>query len=84
MGNGKKWVKLNLFYIGKSKKHEIFRVKRWNTSLEKINKKDIFNQNYEKIGHIKDIFGPIKAPFISIKMLPNVLLIPNDTLFTKI
>jgi rRNA processing protein Gar1 len=67
----KSWVKLNLIYIGKSKKHQIFRAKQWNKSLEKILKKPIFNENYQKVGVIKDIFGPVNLPFISIKTLPN-------------
>ena len=34
-------------------------------------KKSIYNEAYEKIGLIKDIFGPIALPFISIKTPPN-------------
>ncbi|MFX0141470.1 MAG: hypothetical protein ACFFDN_47975 [Candidatus Hodarchaeota archaeon] len=81
----KNWVKLNLFYIGQStKKHQIFRAKQWNSKLEKIFKKPVFNEKYEKIGIIKDIFGPIKLPFISIKTLPNQELNSNNKFFTKI
>lgn len=80
----KNWVKLNLFYIGKSKKHEIFRVKHWNSNLEKILKQPVYNEKYEKIGHIKDIFGPINVPFISIKTLPNQLFDHNVKVYTKL
>ncbi len=81
----KNWVKLNLFHIGESnKQHQIFRAKNWNSNLEKIFKQPIFNEKYEKIGHIKDIFGPIKSPFISIKPLPDQAFNSNDKLYTKI
>ncbi|MFX1591415.1 MAG: hypothetical protein ACFFCL_01860 [Promethearchaeota archaeon] len=81
----KNWVKLNLFYIGQStKKHQIFRAKKWNKNLEQIIKKSIYNEKYEKIGFIKDIFGPIDLPFISIKTLPNQPFNPEDKFFTKI
>jgi len=80
----KNWVKLNLFYIGKSKKHQIFRAKQWNKSLERIFKQPVYNEKYEQIGNIKDIFGPINLPFISIKTLPNKLFEPNTKLYTKI
>ena len=81
----KNWVKLNLFYIGQStKKHQIFRAKQWNKSLEKIFKNTIYNEKYEKIGYVKDIFGPIDLPFISIKTLLNQSFNPNEKFFTKI
>lgn len=80
----KNWVKLNLFYIGQSaKKHQIFRVKQWNKSLEKIFKNTIYNEKYEKIGYIKDIFGPVDLPFISIKTSLNQSFNPNEKFFTK-
>ena len=81
----KNWVKLNLFYIGQSnKKHQIFRAKQWDKTLEKTLKQSIFNEKYEKIGYIKDIFGPIEIPFISIKTLPNQPFNPNNKYFTKV
>jgi rRNA processing protein Gar1 len=81
----KNWVKLNIFYVGQStKKHQIFRAKQWNNKLERIFKQPIFNEKYEKIGYIKDIFGPIDSPFISIKSSPNQPFNPNDTFYTKI
>ena len=81
----KNWVKLNLFYIGQStKRHQILRAKNWNSNLEKIFKQPVFNQKYEKIGFVKDIFGPIEFPFISIKTLSNQTFTPEDKLFTKI
>ncbi|MHA1488087.1 MAG: hypothetical protein ACTSRI_00105 [Promethearchaeota archaeon] len=85
MKNRENWVKLNFFnYIGKSKKHQIFRAKKWNKSLEKILKKPIFNEKYEIQGNVKDIFGPINSPFISIKILPNIEFNPHDKFFAKI
>ena len=83
----KNWVRLNLFYLGQSnKKHQIFRVKQWNINLERILKQPVFNEKYERVCYIKDIFGPIKLPFISIKVLPNQdqSINPNDIYFTKI
>ena len=67
----KNWTKLDLFYIGQSKKHQIFREKKWSRDLEKILKKPIYDENYDQIGQVKDIFGPIERPFISIKALSN-------------
>ncbi len=80
----KGWVKLSLFYIGKSKKHQIFRVKRWNRSFEKIYHKPVFNKNYEEIGYIKEIFGPIALPFISIKTLPEKEFNPDNEVYVKV
>ncbi len=68
----KNWIKLNLFYLGKSKKHYIFRAKRWNKNFETISHKSVFNENYEEVGNIKEIFGPINMPFVSIKSLPDM------------
>ncbi len=67
----KNWTKLDLFYIGQSKKHQIFRAKKWSRDLEKILKKPIYDENYDQIGQVKDIFGPIERPFISIKTISN-------------
>ncbi|MFX1410524.1 MAG: hypothetical protein ACFFA6_09240 [Promethearchaeota archaeon] len=80
----KNWVKLNLFYVGKSKKHYIFRAKQWNLKFEKLIKKFIFNEKYEKIGYIKDIFGPIETPFLSIKAGLNQEFNPNDKFYAKL
>jgi rRNA processing protein Gar1 len=80
----KNWIKLNLFYVGKSKKHFIFRAKRWDIKLERLFKTMIFNEKYQNIGYIKDIFGPIESPFISIKALPNQEFNPNDKLYAKL
>ena len=80
----KGWVKLSLFYIGKSKKHQIFRVKQWNRNFEKIYRKPVFNMNYEEIGYIKEIFGPISLPFISVKTLPNKEFSPDNELYVKV
>ncbi|TFF88366.1 MAG: hypothetical protein EU550_01410 [Promethearchaeota archaeon] len=85
------WVKLNFFIpIGRSSKnHYIYRSKKWNKKYEKIFKKPVFNENYSKIGYIKDIFGPIDSPFISIKSfskkeLPDSKFNPDQKLYVKI
>lgn len=81
----KNWVKLNLFYIGQSnKKNQIFRAKQWNSNLEKILKQPVFNEEYERIGNIKDIFGPFQSPFIAIKTLSNQSFNPDDKFYVKI
>jgi rRNA processing protein Gar1 len=81
----KKWVKLNLFYIGQSaKKHQIFRVKPWYNDLERILKQPIYDENYKVIGLVKDIFGPINMPFVSIKTLPNSQFDPKLKFYTKL
>ena len=80
----KNWVKLNLFYIGKSKKHQIFRAKQWNRNLEKIFRQPVYNEKYESIGYIKDIFGPINFPFISIKALPDQPFDTNVKVYIKL
>lgn len=79
----KNWIKLPLSYLGSSKKHKIFRAKRWTRDFEKIIKKPVFNQEYKKVGHVKDIFGPVQMPFISIKTLPDVEFNPNDIFYAK-
>ena len=81
----KKWVKLNLFHIGQSsKKHEIFRVKPWNSDLERILKQPIYDENYQVIGSVKDIFGPINMPFVSIKTVSKTQYDPNKKFYTKL
>ena len=81
----KKWVKLNLFYIGQSaKRHQIFRVNPWYSDLERILKQPLYDEKYKVVGLVKDIFGPIKSPFISIKTLPNSQFDPNLKFYTKL
>ena len=80
----KNWVKLNFFYLGKSKKHQIFRVKRWNTSFEKLINQPVFNEKYEEIGRIKEIFGPVEMPFVSIKTQHSFESNNVDRLYAKI
>ena len=64
----KGWVKLNLYYMGQSTKHQIFRAKKWNRAKDdKIFQKPVYDEKYKKIGIIKEIFGPARLPFISIK-----------------
>ncbi|MFX1447637.1 MAG: hypothetical protein ACFFCG_05820 [Promethearchaeota archaeon] len=78
-----KYIKLNLFYLGTSKKHHIFRAKKWDKNLEKISNKPVFTEQFEEIGFIKEIFGPITLPFISIKISSNTDFNPNDNLYAK-
>ncbi|MBN1214074.1 MAG: hypothetical protein JXA99_01405 [Candidatus Lokiarchaeota archaeon] len=78
------WVKLDLHYIGISaKKHQIFRATKWNKNLEKVLKKPIYNEEYNNIGFVKDIFGPIDTPFISVKTKPNQEINPNHNFYAK-
>jgi rRNA processing protein Gar1 len=79
----KNWVKLSLFYLGDSKKNCIFRAKRWNKSLEKVTHKPIFTEEYEEIGIIKEIFGPINLPFISVKAHHKTQIKPNNNYYVK-
>jgi len=79
------WEKLNLFHLGSSaKNHSIFRITKWSENLEKIIKKPIFNEDYEKIGFILDIFGPTTNPFISIKPEPNRDIGKTNKFYVKI
>ena len=80
----KDWIKLNLFYLGKSKKHHIFRVKRWSKNFEIILHKSAYNEHYEEIGKVKEIFGPINLPFISIKSLSNPQFDLENNFYIKI
>lgn len=80
----KNWVKINLFYIGKSKKHQIFRVNQWNKNLEKILKQPIYDENYNVVGVVKDIFGPINIPFISIKTSSDHQFDTNVKFYSKL
>jgi rRNA processing protein Gar1 len=78
-----KYIKLNLFYLGKSKKHHIFRAKKWTKDLEKITNKAIFTEDFKEIGFIKEIFGPITIPYISMKIIPETKFNPSDNLYAK-
>ena len=78
-----KYVKLNLFYLGESKKHYIFRAKKWTKDLEKITNKAVFTEEFKEIGFIKEIFGPIAIPFISMKIVTETKFNPNDKLYAK-
>ncbi len=80
------WLKIFQFitFIGKSKKHEIFRARKWRKEYEQILKKPVYNEVYEKIGHVHDIFGPIESPFISIKNTSNQDLNPKVRLYVKL
>jgi len=78
-----KYIKLSLHYLGESKKHYIFRAKRWDKNLEKISNKAVFTEQFEEIGFIKEIFGPISLPFISMKIASKTDLNPIDNLYAK-
>ena len=79
-----KYIKLNLFYLGKpSKDHSIFRARKWDKNLEKISNKAIYTEQFEEIGIIKEIFGPITLPFISMKIVSKTDFNPNDNLYAK-
>ncbi len=78
-----KYIKLNLFYLGESKKHQIFRTKNWNKSLEKITNRLVFTEEFDEIGKIIEIFGPVELPFISMKISPKKEFSPNDNFYAK-
>jgi rRNA processing protein Gar1 len=78
-----KYIRLNLNYLGKSKKHHIFRAKKWDKNLEKISNKAVFTEEFVEIGTIKEIFGPITLPFISMKIIPKTDFNPNNNLYAK-
>ncbi|MBY8983026.1 MAG: hypothetical protein KGD57_08760 [Candidatus Lokiarchaeota archaeon] len=79
------WIKLDIFHLGISaKKHQIFRASKWNINLEKIIKKPLYNEEYTNIGFIKDIFGPVKTPFISVKTKPNQLIDSKTNFYVKL
>lgn len=85
MVNQRKWVKLNLFYLGESTKNKIFRATKWNIEKDaKIFRKIVYNENYDTIGIIKEIFGPLKLPFVSIRTRPEIEFNPKSTLYVKI
>jgi rRNA processing protein Gar1 len=44
----------------------------------------VFNEKYEEIGYIKEIFGPVKLPYLSIKTLSGQSFNPNDEIYVKI
>ncbi|MBY9010042.1 MAG: hypothetical protein KGD74_09275 [Candidatus Lokiarchaeota archaeon] len=77
------YIKLNLYYLGESKKHRIFRAKKWETSLEKIINRPVFTEGFDEIGKIREIFGPVKLPFISMKITPKKEFNPNDNFYAK-
>jgi rRNA processing protein Gar1 len=64
------WIKLNLNYIGTSKKSQIFRSKKFKEVQFNIHN-PIYDKEMNKIGHIKDIFGPVDKPFVSIQLDNN-------------
>ncbi|MBY9021125.1 MAG: hypothetical protein KGD67_08705 [Candidatus Lokiarchaeota archaeon] len=79
-----KYIKLNLFYIGEStKKHRIFRARKWNKSLENITNRPVFTEKFEEIGKIREIFGPVDFPFISMKISQKKEFNPDDNFYAK-
>lgn len=81
----KNWIKFDLYYLGRtSQKHEIFRAQNWNPSLEQIFKKPLFNEEYDKVGQVRDIFGPVHAPFISMKCNSPQKFTTINTLYAQI
>jgi len=78
-----KYIKLNLYYLGCSKKHQIFRTRKWNEGLEKITNKPVFTEEFDEIGRIKEIFGPVNLPFISMKISPEKEFNPNNSFYAK-
>ena len=80
----KNWVKLDLFYLGRSKKNQIFRARQWNKALEKIVNRPLFTESYQEIGNIKEIFGPVDLPFISVKTTSNYQFSSQDKCYVKI
>ena len=81
----KGWVRIDFYYYGKSKKHEIFRAKKWDKVKDvRIFRKPVYNQKYEKVGYVKEIFGPVRLPFISIKIEPEKEFNPKSVLYVKV
>ena len=81
----KGWLKLDFYYQGRSKKNEIFRAKKWIKGKdERIFRKPVYNQKYEKVSYIKEIFGPVRLPFISIKTDPEKKFNPKSALYVKV
>ena len=78
-----KYIKLNLYYLGESKKHQIFRTRKWNKSLEKITNRPVFTEEFDQIGKIREIFGPENLPFISMKISPQKEFNPNGNFYAK-
>ncbi len=78
-----KYIKLNLYYLGESKKHHIFRTRKWNKSLEKITNRFVFTEEFDEIGKIIEIFGPEELPFISMKISPKKEFKQDDNLYAK-
>lgn len=64
------WLKLNINYIGASKKNQIFRSKKFKVEQYNINNQ-VYNKEMNKIGRIRDIFGPVNTPFISVQLDAN-------------
>lgn len=78
------WYKISLIHVGISNKgHSIFRAINWNQELEKIIKKPLFTQEYKKIGSIIDVFGPVDAPFISVKPTKQEKISPSNKYYVK-
>ena len=46
--------------------------------------KKVFTEDYEEIGSIREIFGPINLPFVSIRLTPDKAFDPNCKLYAKL
>ena len=78
-----KYIKLNLYYLGESKKNRIFRAKKWDKSLEKITNKVVYSEEFEEVGKIREIFGPVNLPFVSMKISQKKVFNPDDNFYAK-
>jgi len=43
----------------------------------------MFTEEYKEIGYIKEIFGPVKSPFISVKKISNIKFDPTSKMYVK-
>lgn len=81
------WINLNVQYIGPSKKNYIFRAPKFTLGQFNING-PVFDKELNKIGKIKDIFGPVQRPYISIQTDPQKkqtdLDLGTSPLYTKL
>lgn len=80
------WLKLNINYIGASKKSQIFRSKKFQEGQYTFNY-PVYDKKMNKIGRIKDIFGPVVMPYISVQLDAEInkedFDFYSDALYTK-
>jgi rRNA processing protein Gar1 len=46
--------------------------------------KSVFTEQYEEIGYIKEIFGPVDLPFVSIKLTHSKAFDPDSKIYIKL